>query len=70
MKQSACSAVICQPGGHEQKHDISLKMLLQIFTTTFYYTSLYREKKFTNIVACLKILIYLISKNNFFGQKL
>ena len=22
MKQSACSAVICQPGGHEQKHDI------------------------------------------------
>ena len=21
MKQSACSAVICQPGGHEQKHD-------------------------------------------------
>ena len=22
MKQSACSAVICQPSGHEQKHDI------------------------------------------------
>ena len=22
MKQSACSAVICQPGGHKQKHDI------------------------------------------------
>ena len=22
MKQSACSAVICQPGGCEQKHDI------------------------------------------------
>ena len=22
MKQSACSAVICQPGGREQKHDI------------------------------------------------
>ena len=21
MKQSACSAVICQHGGHEQKHD-------------------------------------------------
>ena len=21
MKQSACSAVICQPSGHEQKHD-------------------------------------------------
>ena len=23
MKQSACSAVICQPGGREQKHDIN-----------------------------------------------
>ena len=23
MKKSACSAVICQPGGREQKHDIS-----------------------------------------------
>ena len=22
MKQSACSAFICQPGGREQKHDI------------------------------------------------
>ena len=22
MNKSACSAVICQPGGHEQKHDI------------------------------------------------
>ena len=22
MKQSACTAVICQPGGREQKHDI------------------------------------------------
>ena len=22
MKQSTCSAVICQPGGREQKHDI------------------------------------------------
>ena len=24
MKQSACSAVICQPGGREQKHDITI----------------------------------------------
>ena len=24
MKQSACSAVICQPGGREKKHDIML----------------------------------------------
>ena len=23
MNKSACSAVICQPGGHKQKHDIS-----------------------------------------------
>ena len=24
MKKSACSAVICQPGGREQKHDIKM----------------------------------------------
>ena len=27
MKQSACSAVICQPGGREQKHDISFPVM-------------------------------------------
>ena len=26
MKQSTCSAVICQPGGHEQKHDINIDL--------------------------------------------
>ena len=26
MKQSACSAVICQPGGCEQKHDTTIMM--------------------------------------------
>ena len=28
MKQSACSAVICQPGGDELKHDIGNKNLI------------------------------------------
>ena len=32
MNSSACSVVICQPGGHEQKHDItvSLDFLLKV----------------------------------------
>ena len=30
MKQSACSAVICQPGGCEQKHDICIVQMLAI----------------------------------------
>ena len=25
MNSSACSAVICQPSGHEQKHDIMIQ---------------------------------------------
>ena len=28
MKKSAFSAVICQPGGHEQKHDIIYKLFM------------------------------------------
>ena len=27
MKQSACSAVICQPSGHEQKHNNNIMIL-------------------------------------------
>ena len=41
MKQSACSAVICQPGGREQKHDISISIL--------HFSDYLRNKAFSNL---------------------
>ena len=32
MNKSACSAVICQPGGREQNHDIYIKSFVFNFS--------------------------------------
>ena len=36
MKKSACSAVICQPSGHEQKHDIGAPNVGPLHLTELY----------------------------------